>query len=378
MADAGPLHAVAMRAVSLDRQEPPYYAVGDPTTENLTRLKEAGADTILLWIGYPYQELFRWEWWNRAETMDVLAEVAGRCKALGLKVYYVSYIGAPFTPYFKEGVTLALSKNMAGEGENMPSWVDPAYWNQYIIPRDVALAKLVARGLGQGVLLEAETYGSGARPDIGRPDFGDAAFLPFMKHIGLPDTETPPAERATYLYNKGVLPAYIDWQQQKLRELSEQRKKALLKVAPRVQLGMYAPRIDPGCWFWGLRPLAEGMNQPTRPMLILDANTYPGAPGFLPAYVEQFHSMAKYRNYTTKLMREWGLNAHVVFGLFTYANPGFRAQSSWANTPCMTSEGIRQFLRDAHDAGNGWWIWNEYGVPNEVIADIQAGTQPHK
>lgn len=343
--------------------------LGNLSAENLNRLRDSGINTVALWIGYPGIRAFsQWEWWNDSRSIGELEEIAERCKTAGLDLYFVCYIGLTWDYY--QGVQFTPSKDMAGKGDRLPSWIDPEYWKSYVIPRDRRMAELVAQGLAKGILLEGECYQEGARFDIGGFDFGDAAFIPFLRQVGMEgEKEVEVSKRAEFLYTNGYLPAFIEWQQQELRNRVSDWKSAIHSIAPQAQLGMYMP----GRWYgaWAHRTIGQTLTDPERPLLILDANTYAGVGhsyqrnlGVLP--------LDQYSEYVTTMLADWNVNAHVVFGIFTHSNANYRQNEFWSTAPCATSKGIRQFLRESNELRHGFWIWNEDGDPGEIIKDLDS------
>jgi len=340
--------------------------LGDCSEANLARLADAGINTVALWVGYPNVPAFSQpEWWNDPDSLQAISEVADRCAAQKMELYLVTYLGLPTSVYPQ--VQLILSKDDQGQGQRSPSWLDPAFWEEVILPRDRALAKLAAENTGiQGILLEPEVYQDGALMERGNLDFGDAAYLPFAAQTGLKEPHPPAAERAGFLERQGLTASYRNWQKDRLFEYASKWKTTVREKAPELRLGYYCP----GKWngVWSLQAIAEGLNDPQQSMLILDAGTYAGV-GNTYETDDPVESMVDYSRQVASIIAVWGVNAHVAFGIITYPAPTPYQVPAWART--QSAEGITRFLRDCTDAGNGWWIWNEHGNPETIVSHVR-------
>lgn len=358
--------------------------LGDASETNLVRLKAAGINTIALWTGYYPRVSDNPEWWTDPATMEKFAETARRCRKLGLPLYYVQYLGAATNTF--PTIKLQISSDFEGKGSRGPSWFDPEFWHKAIIPRDRAFARLVKEGLGDGILMEPEYYADGALMERGQIDFGDIAYSRFAQAAGLnlnlpnpedsgvarfrteitgPKAGLPkPEDRARQMLADGMIGPYVEWQAAELKRFAAEWKAALREEAPNVKLGFY----QPGAWhsLW-LKAMAQGMNEPRRPLLILDGSTYMayGKNWFMKW---EMHDMRNYSAYVRGLLNEWQVNAHVAFGLSPY-QPNFKDNAVWKQS--FDRDHVAQFLRETVGTGNGWWIWNQTADPEMILEDIR-------
>ena len=359
--------------------------MGDASVENLARLKEAGINTIAFWTGYYPRVSKSPEWWNDPATMEMFAEASRRAKKFGMSVYYVTYLGGETETF--PTIKLGISKDYEGKGGRGPSWFDPDFWHKAIIPRDLAFAKLVKEGLGDGILMEPEYYAKeGALMERGQIDFGDVAYARFAQSAGinvnLPNVEDSgvaqfkskitgpkvgvpkPEDRAGEMLANGMIGPYVEWQAAEINRFATEWKNALRREAPDVRLGFY----EPGAWhsLW-LKALAQGMNDPERPMLILDGSTYfgYGKNWFLKW---EMHSMRDYAAYVRDILKNWRISAHVAFGLSPY-QPNFKDNPVWKKS--FDRDHVVGFFRETVDLGNGWWIWNQTADVATILEDIR-------
>jgi hypothetical protein len=362
-----------------------HHHMGDASVENLARLKEAGINTIAFWTGYYPRVSKSPEWWNDPATMEIFAEASRRAKKLGMSVFYVTYLGGGVQTF--PTIDLQISRDFEGKGEKGPSWFDPDFWHKAIIPRDRAFAKLVREGLGDGILMEPEYYAKeGALMERGQIDFGDVAYTRFAQSVGLnlnlPNVEDSgvakfkgkitgpgvgipkPEDRAREMMANGMIGPYVEWQAAELNRFAAEWKNALRSEAPNVQLGFY----EPGAWhsLW-LKALAQGMNDPDRPMLILDGSTYfgYGKNWFLKW---EMHSMPDYATYVHEILKKWQISAHVAFGLSPY-QPNFKDNPVWKES--FDRDHVVNFLRETVELGCGWWIWNQTADVATILEDIR-------
>ena len=329
---------------------------GDASPENLKRLADLGATATASWVGHPRQPFDNLKWWADPCAMSYLENVAKDCKKSGLDFYLVTFIGASIENY-PDGKKLAISKDMDGKGESEPSWLDPNYW-EMIIERDSSVAKLAAGGLVKGILFDPEIYQPGALMERGQLDFGDVAYKRFAAYIGMKTAMPEPNERAKQLMNTGLIGAYFEWQAKEIENFARTYKNALRKVAPNIELGYY----NPGMWHsaWPLRSLARGLYDGGKPILILDASTYSGVGKSWTLGWEE-ESLSKYSEMVYKILYDdWKV---------TYpSSPSYVESPVWKR--CLNPASISDFLKEAARNGNGWWIYNETGDPNQVIKDI--------
>ena len=356
--------------LALVNMEGGWKQLGKCSKENLTRLRGAGVNAVGFW-GTSMTRLDPrtpegCEWWNNAAAIGELEAVGRTCKRLGLRLYFIPYLGTQKNHYPQ--VTLLPSKDAKGNGETAPSWFDPAY-RKVIIARDRGLARLVVAGLANGGLMEPEVYGEGALMERGQLDFGDAAYTRFAAAMGMKGSPPPAAERCNWLLSSGLIGNYAEWQARDLRAFASEWARELRSVAPAIELGFYQPNP----WHsWALRSLAQGMSDSKRPLLILDASTY-AAIGKSWALGWEM-PLREYEGYRQRVLKEWGVKARVVNGIYTY--PGaknYRENPLWQR--CLSAEGIVAFLKESSALGNGWWIWNETGDPETVLEHIRKSTR---
>jgi hypothetical protein len=339
---------------------------GDSSTENLTRLSNAGVNSIAVWIGWPRGIFVRSDWWNDANTIAVLEGVGHRCKKAHVDLFYVLYLGMEKSAY--PDVGLAESKDMKGEGEGAVSWLDPNFWHKVLIPRDKAIARLASRGLVQGILLEPEVYKPGALMERGQIDFGDGAYLRFSREIGMKKEAPPAKDRANQLLTSGLIGAYLEWQMKELEQFAKEWREEIRVLAPSIKLGYY----NPGPWHsaWPIRSLARGMYDGHQPLLILDASTYPcvGKSWTLGWEIESIPEYSKLLQ--TLLDNDWHVKAHLAFGIDTYSGKFDDPNNLYRRG--ADPNNVVKFFKDTVKNGNGWWIWNEHGDPNIILENIKA------
>ncbi len=175
---------------------------------------------------------------------------------------------ADLTP-FPRAVTIG------GRVVDVPSPVDPAYWEGVIVPRVTALASRAAEvpPLG-GIVLDLEMYGRPVLSYTNAFDFGDGPFLAFlesaaMTRAGRSAARQLPAEaRGDFLLETGRLPAYYTWLEGRAEALGRRLREAIDVAAPGrdLALGFYAVGILPS---WYYRGLWRGASAGGRPVLLL-------------------------------------------------------------------------------------------------------------
>ena len=368
-----------------DREQLDNQQMGRATRENLKRLCDAGVNAVYFHgdsMVDPGVERSDPDvpWWRDQRVIARIEEGVGLCCELDLKVFFVPYFGSGVHHY--PHVELDPSRDHTGQYSEreyrgrpayVPSWFDPNYQDM-IIERDRTLARIVGKGLADGVLLEPEVYTDvGALSERGQLDYGDVAYERFFRDMRATEAgvrghmAVPRDKRQAQLTRDGLLGNYAEWQMNDLRRFAARWANALREEAPGIKLGFY----QPGPWFsWSLRSLAQGMYDRTYgPLLIMDASTYYAHPK---QWVLGFDgSLADFEQFRQTVLSDWGVRAYVVNGLCPYLfdkeNPERTAVWKQASEP----DAIVRFLRESRQNGNGWWIWNESRNPARIRKHIR-------
>lgn len=172
--------------------------------------------------------------------------------------------------------------------------VDEGYWQDWIMPGPVEMAKQAREATLFGITIDPEMYGS-AEPDGGGSYgfyyfagacFCDHCFGDFQQGVDAEETPAriPPAERKGWLANRDLVEAYERRLKNKVQVLARRLEQAVHAIDADVLLGFLNYYGSGDYFFNGLR---DGFKTPDRPVMIwTETPTY--KMGYHPHVDEQY------------------------------------------------------------------------------------------
>lgn len=209
---------------------------------------------------------------NDAQIIEAIRDSSRLARQTGLHYFHCLNLAAQAQTY-----QIGFQDNPARYNDgNLPSPVDPVYWNRVIMNRVSRVLDLLQDQRTyalDAIIIDPEMYAlNGGLP--GDPDYGRYAFETFLKEgkyktpgINVNDVTS----RKEWLEQQGLSREYETWQFNRIKSFGRELEQMVHKRRPSLILGyiIYEDKM----WF---HAMAAGLSTPQHPVFIGPENTYSG------------------------------------------------------------------------------------------------------
>ncbi len=202
------------------------------------------------------------------DRLDEVLEVTEWCEKYG--IYHMPWMRGSLTS--PKGPEADGKRLVWADGAEQPLWSPNAdeFWNwtaKYILE----YARISARNpYLMGVFLDYENYVKGGKGNLYSLSYDELILKKFAKDKEIEIPELPPAERKTWLDDKGLHQAFEDFQIAEWRQRCGALRKAVDAIAPEFQFCIYPA---PGTPFM-TEAIYPEWSTPRAPLILADAATY--------------------------------------------------------------------------------------------------------
>ncbi len=218
----------------------------------------------------------------------------------------IVYIAGQY--YDSANVDFEYVRAMNRYGDEEPrttSPLDESYWSKHIEEGFLFIANLSLHYPIWGIVIDMEPYRSTSKWPTGSYTYDTNSFYGFANETGMEFPEMIPRERYPYLFQRGLIEEYEEWQAMKVRNITDRIERKVHSVNPKLSLGMLWHQDS-----WLIWSVLDGFNSSFAPITSWTEETYPGYD----------------RDYMMEMNDIWtehGLNGVLVPGFYTTWVPPF-------------------------------------------------------